>query len=446
MTKVRAAGARALHAAQDPFHVALLILIVLNVSRVHQQFAPIKAMRPALLMTGVAFALAFIRPASLSKRPLLETWPAKGIAAFFVLACCSAFFGISLGSAALFILNVYAKTVLFAFLIIVSIRTARDLYAVVWAFVLSTGWIAYTSLFVFHLHKYQGYYRLANMDTYDANDVGLVMLVGLALTLLAFQAAKPIGKAACGFLLVGIGATLVKTGSRGAFVGLLALGTALLVLANRVSIAKRLSFVLVMAIAMVAFAPEGYWEQMATIENPKADYNWKTVNGRKAVAERGIGYMMDYPLFGVGISNFPKAECSISDKAKNHTIGEGIRCTPPHNAYIEAGAETGIPGGLLWIAMVPGGVIWLVRLRRRIPARWASGDQEERFLYLATMYGAVMLVGYSVGSFFLSFTWYEISYYIFAFLAGLNVAINEKLRRSSMAVAPPNDIVAGYRR
>jgi O-antigen ligase len=436
---------RVLSAARDPFHTALLVLVVLDVSRIHQQFGFLKAMRPALVMTGVVAVLAFLRPGSLSKRPLLETWPAKGIAAFFVLACCSAIFGISFGNSALFILNVYGKTVVFAFLIIAGVRSARDLYAIVWAYVLSTGWIAYTSMFVFHLHNYGNYSRLSNMDTYDANDVGLVLLVGLALTLLVFQTAKPLGKAACGFLLVGIGASLAKTGSRGAFVGLLALGLALLLLADRVSIAKRLSFVAILGFAMVLFAPAGYWNQMRTIEDPQSDYNWKTVNGRKAVAERGLGYMMAYPIFGVGINNFSKAECFISDKAKNHTLGSGIRCTPPHNAYIEAAAETGIPGGLLWIALVPGSVVWLIGLRRRIPRRWATGDAEERFLYLATMYGAVMLASYSVGSFFLSFTWYEISYYIFAFLAGLSVAIREKQRRT-MALAPPNDIVAGYGR
>jgi len=273
----------------------------------------------------------------------------------------------------------------------------------------------------------------------------LVLLVGLALTLLVFQTAKPAGKAVCVVLLVGIGGALAKTGSRGAFVGLMALGLGLLLLADRVSIVKRLAFVGVMVVAMMIFAPPGYWQQMSTLESPQQDYNWTAVNGRKAVAMRGIGYMMEYPIFGLGINNFPKAECSISEKAKTHVIGEGIRCTPPHNAYVEAGAETGIPGGLLWIAMVPGGIVWLVRLRRRIPKRWATGDGEERFLYFATMYGAVMLAGYSVGSFFLSFTWYEISYYIFAFLAGLSVAIKEKQRR---AMAPPalHDIGAGHRR
>ncbi|GEM_PF-640922 len=426
----RAWTAGTMRIARDPFHVALLVLIVLNISRLHMQFPVLKAMRPALIMTLVAGVLAFMRPGSLSRRPLLATWPAKGVLAFLVLACCSALLGISQGHSAVFILNVYGKTIIFALLIVASVRTARDLYAVLWAFVLSAGWLAYTSLFVFKLEMYHGYERLANLDTYDANDVGLVMLVGLALTLLAFQTARRPGKLVCGFLLAGIGATIAKSGSRGAFVGLLALGAALLLLSDRVPVVKRLGFVAVTALGMLIFAPPGYWQQMQTIENPRADYNWNTVNGRREVAIRGLGYMASYPMFGIGINNFALAECTISVKAKNYVAGEGIRCTPPHNAYIEAAAETGIPGGLLWIAMVPGGVVWLLRLRRRIPRSWVTGDAEQRFLYLCTVYGAVMLVGYSVGSFFLSFTWYDCSYYIFAFLAGLQVAIDEKMRRS----------------
>ena len=99
---------------------------------------------------------------------------------------------------------------------------------------LSAGWLAYVSLFVFKLSSYQNYQRLANLDTYDANDVGLVMLVGLALALLAFQTSRQLGKAACAFVLVGVGATIARSGSRGAFVGLIALGAGLIVLANGV--------------------------------------------------------------------------------------------------------------------------------------------------------------------------------------------------------------------
>jgi O-antigen ligase len=431
--------------ARDAFHVTLLVLVTLNISRLHMQFSALKAMRPELLLTIVCLALAFAKPAFLSQRPIFATWPARGMALFGILACCSALFGISLGHSAVFILNVYVKTLIFGFLIVVSVRSARDLYALVWAGVLSAGWLAYTSMFVFKMVVYGNYARLANLDTYDANDVGLVMLVGLGLTLLAFQTSRLLGKVACAFILLCIGATIAKSGSRGAFVGLLALGAALVFLADRISLTKRLGFVAVTALGMILFAPPGYWQQMKTIEDPKADYNWNTVNGRRQVALRGIGYMLQYPVFGVGINNFSMAECSISEKAKNHVEGEGIRCTPPHNAYVEAAAETGIPGGLMWILLVPGSVVWLTVMRRKLPQEWATGDAEQQFLYMSTLYLAVLLAGYAAGSFFLSFTWYDVSYYVFALLAGLQVAITEKMRRSQV-VARPNEVGTGHRR
>jgi len=421
--------APSLKIARDPFRRCLFVLVVLAVSRIHMQFPALKAMRPALVVTIAAVALAWLKPGSLSKRPLLATWPAKAMAGFCVVVLLSTAFGISFGNSAKTILDSYSKTIALAVLIIISIRSARDLYLLVWAYVVSALLLGYTSLFVFQLQNYHGYQRLANLDTYDANDCGLVMLVGLPLSLLALQMAKPIGKVVAMVTLVAIGATIAKTGSRGAFVGLIAVGIGLLILLERVAIWKRVMFVVVTVGAMIAFAPPGYWKQMQTIQDPKADYNWNTVNGRRKVALRGIGYMMDYPLFGIGINNFAKAECLISDKAKSVGVGEGIRCTPPHNSYIEAGAETGIPGGLLWIISMPGGVVALLMLRHRLPKRWAWGDREEQFLYQSTQYFAVMMAGYAVGSFFLTFAWVDVTYYIFAIVAGLYVCVEEKRTR-----------------
>ena len=59
--------------------------------------------------------LAYAKPAFLSQRHLLETWPARGVAIFGVLAVLSTFFGISLGHSAVFILNNYVKTIIFTF-------------------------------------------------------------------------------------------------------------------------------------------------------------------------------------------------------------------------------------------------------------------------------------------------------------------------------------------
>ncbi len=96
-------------------------------------------------------------------------------------------------------------------------------------------------------------------------------------------------------ILVGIGATIARTGSRGAFVGLLAVGLALLFLLKSVSVVKRVAFIVVTALGLMLWAPEGYWEQMETIKTPTQDYNWSARDGRKQVAKRGMGYMLKHP-------------------------------------------------------------------------------------------------------------------------------------------------------
>jgi hypothetical protein len=435
--------ATTLRAARDPFRIALFALTVLTVSRIHEQYKWMSVLRPALVATAAAAIYAYLRPDVVARRPLNQTWAAKVVIAFGIQALLSTFFGISFGNSATFILNVYVKTLVFTFLLIAAIRSTEDLATLVWAYVIATAFLCYTTLFVFKIQHYAaGYDRLANADTYDANDLGLVLLTGLPITLLAFANSKLPGKAFCALVMCGIGAGISKTGSRGAFVGMLAAGVGLLLFLDRVPVWQRLAFIVVTVTGLSLFAPPGYWKQMQTIENPQADYNWNTVNGRRQVALRGVGYMLGNPIFGVGIHNFSKAECTISDKALNYTVGTGIRCTPPHNAYIESGAELGLPGGFLWLFIIPGGVIHLLLLRMRLPRSWPRGDPEQRFLYGAVVYFAVCLLGYAFGSFFLSFAWTDISYYLMAMLAGIWICVEDRLARDRAGTIGPTTVVA----
>jgi putative inorganic carbon (HCO3(-)) transporter len=435
---------RVLRGARDPFRVALFFLTVLTVSRIHEQYKWMSILRPALVATAAAAIYAYLRPDVVAKRPLLATWPAKIIATFAVLATFGSMFGISFGNSATFILNVYLKTIVFAFLLIASIRSTPDLKTLIWAYVIATALLCYTTLYVFQVQHYNGYDRLANADTYDANDLGLVLIVGLAMTLLAFSTSKLPGKLFCALIMCGVGAGIAKTGSRGAFVGMLASGVGLLLFLDRVPVVQRVGFIVVTVLGLSLFAPPGYWKQMQTIEDPKSDYNWDSVNGRRQVAIRGVGYMLGNPIFGVGIHNFSKAECTISDKALNYEVGTGIRCTPPHNAYIEAGAELGLPGLALWLIIIPGGVIQLVMLRMRLPRNWSRGDPEQRFLYNAVVYFSVALLGYSFGSFFLSFAWTDISYYLMAMMAGIWICVEERRARDKLVgqIAPTAAVTA----
>jgi O-antigen ligase len=346
-------------------------------------------------------------------------------------------FGISMGAAGLFIISDYSKTLIFGLLIILAIRSARDLYTFAWAYVAGTAVLCWMAIFLFNLSSMGSKAaRLGRLYGWDANDVGVIMVIGLAMTLLTLQTSGRLGRIVSGGLLVAIGITVGRTGSRGAFLGVVAVGVALLFLLNSVSVLKRLALVGAAALALTLWAPPGYWDQMGTLVKPKEDYNWSATDGRKEVAMRGAKYMLAYPFFGLGINNFSKAECFESDKARNHIAGTGIRCTAPHNSYVQAGAELGIPGLVLWLMLLFGGVVGMLRLRRKLPAAWARGSPEERFLYLAPMYLAVAMLGFAVSATFVSFAWLDPVYYLGAMMAGLWVVARRRLAADSGSVGP----------
>lgn len=421
----------------DLFRGALALLIFLNVSRIHQHFQWMAPFRPALVLAALAMVYALLNPRALSTRGLLDTRPARLILAFAVLACVSAPFGLSLGASGRFILEIYSKVVIAALLLIAAIRQGRDLYTLVWSYVLGAGMLAYFAIFVFELQAGDTGARLNDLYMYDANDTGLIMIVALPLTLLVFQSSRALGKLVAMAVLVAIAITIARTGSRGAFVGLVGTGVALLVLVRTVPVWKRVAAVIATTVVLGLAAPQGYWTQMQTLLSPTEDYNWSTQEGRKEVALRGLSYMANYPVFGLGINNFHRAECidPVSDKVKFHRPGTALKCSAAHNSYIQAGAELGVPGLILWCMLLFGGIRGMLRLRRSLPVSWRQGSQEQRFLLLATMYLAVAMVGFAVSSAFVSFAWLDIVYILGAFMAGLYVSV-EAQRGTGQVTAP----------
>jgi O-antigen ligase len=424
---------------RDPLRVTLFVLTILTISRVHQHYPVLEKFRPALILVIVSIGYAYLNPLYLTRANVLRLWPMRLIAALAVLACSSAAFGISLGASASFILNSYAKTLAYAFLIAISIRHVRDLYTFVWAYVISCGILAYFSIFVFGISKGSSYVtRLNNLYTYDSNDLGVVMMVGLPMTLLLLTVERGKKRWLLLLILIGISATMARSGSRGGFLGFLAVGAAALILADGVSAARRLLIFVAVLIALVAGAPPGYWKQMGTILTPKEDYNYTAVDGRKAVMERGIGYMTQYPAFGLGIDNFARAECTIPPKNGWLRINGPRRCTPPHNSHLQVGAELGIPGFLVWVSLVLGGIFWPLRLRRRLPISWRRGTQSERFLFGATSFFPVSMIGFSVTSFFVTFAWMDPVYLLAAFITGLYIATRVQLEKGSLGRPRPS--------
>lgn len=187
----------------------------------------------------------------------------------------------------------------------------------------------------------------------------------------------------------------------------------------------------VVALLAVNFwAPKGYWIQMKTLLTPTADDNYSEEDGRKQLAQRGMMYMVQNPIFGVGLSNFSKSECAYTVSAAGRASVKDLRCAAPHNSFVQAFSELGIPWLVLWSPLSLGGIVSPLVARRRMPRRWrGSLDAEERFLYAAAGLFPVCMMGLASAAFFLSFAFLDVTFLWFAFGAGFHVAVRVKLSR-----------------
>ncbi len=139
--------------------------------------------------------------------------------------------------------------------------------------------------------------------------------------------------------------------------------------------------------------------------------------------------MMSHPIFGLGIGNFEKAECTISEKARprrRDTASAAPRRTTPLCRPAPSWAFPAWFSGRRFRIL---GIFALLRLGRRLPYRWRRGTREQRFLRLACPYFAVALVGFTATCFFLNFAWMEPYYVLGAFVAALMGVITARVAR-----------------
>jgi len=418
-----------------PLVWALIVLGLFSVGRVQELFPPLMLLRPALLATGFSLLYVVLNPDLLSSIPALRPWPSRVVIALLVWAVIGAPFGLNPSWAIMFVISTWS-TILMAWLLqVIALRSARELRMLIGGFLVAAGILAINAVFFTQMTFQEGS-TMARLDDasgsmFDPNDLCVLLVTAMPLGMSFFHTSKKrLGKAlSMGFILL-CAWTVALSGSRGGFLGLAVVGIALLYLAKGMSVAKRAGIVFGLLAVLVIAAPAGYWEQMETIVQPGNDYNVSSEHGRKAIWLRGMQYMATYPIFGLGIANFNNAECTISPLVLHpdtSPTAEAALCTAPHNSFVQVGAEMGVPGLIMWSSLVIGGIVAPLRIRRRIPKRWQTGDREQRYLFRMTMYLPVAAMGYGVTAFFVSHAWLDMVYSLAAFTAGLYVAVNRKL-------------------
>ena len=232
-----------------------------------------------------------------------------------------------------------------------------------------------------------------------------ILVLGLALALWAGPVHKGpvrwIGLGSTALLII----TIVLTQSRGGLLGLMAMG-----LPSGISLARRRPrlvplFVGIVGLALL-LAPAALWERLGglgkatNVETIREMDPEGSAEQRFAVLKTAARIIADHPVLGIGLGAYHLANADYSPDL-------GLKDT--HNTYMNVAAETGVPGLILFLALV-GSVLLSARAARRGAGPAAAAQAEEvRWLQYS-------VTGYLVAAVFGSYARLAVSYLFLALL------------------------------
>jgi len=364
-------------------------LLLVAQARVHVLLPGIDALRPGLLLAVAGAVVWLFRNDPL--RRLGKPLPLGVKLALFILfwAAVGVPFALWPGQSARGVMQALGVTILVFLLVIASARHLIDVRRLL-MFCAAGG-----AVFGF-MAPLQGIGFGAG--GYDPNDSAMYLVS--ALPILVFFAVS--SKRLPWRLFAGLAAfttlgAIVATQSRGGFLGLAAVLIFMLLFFKGIQVATKVLVVGVFCIGLAFTADAAYWERMETITEMEDGYGEGTVGGRLDIWGRGVGYMLQNPLTGVGLFNFPVAEGRsplISDLIRR---GIGAKYSAAHSMWVQVGAELGIPGLLAFVGLFGhvGWGLWGISKRR---SRWRT-DRETSLMASALL---TSLVGLAVAGSFLS--------------------------------------------
>jgi len=399
--------------AWDALLVCVAAYLATSIGRVHQLFPILGLLKPALLATVLAAGLYLLQQAGKRRIGLLRSPMTTCLLGLLVWGALSVPFALNQGIAFHFWTE-FVRTVLMALVVAGSVRGTPDLARLIMVY---TGAIVlYTAVVLSRFQLGADSWRLSRLYNYDANDLATLIATAMPLGLYFLLghrrvALRIIAIAGLAVLLVG----MIRSGSRGGFIALLAVVAFVLLGFTAVPGRARLAGLIAIVAVVFGAASDRYWTQMQTMLNPHQDYNLTSDAGRLKIWERGLGYMAAHPVTGVGGENFGVAEGTISPLAKRAERGLGVRWGAAHNTFIQVGAELGVPGLLLFIGLIATTFRLLRRVTRQSAREGPAAAESSRLAQALT----ASLIGFVVGSFFLSLAYMDMLYTLVAFSLAL---------------------------
>lgn len=295
-----------------------------------------------------------------------------------------------------FLISDYWKILLSFLMFLAYISSEEDLNKVIWVSILAVSFLATIVV----INEVSGRAAINN-DIFDANDTAFLLVLGLPYVFWKYYLSKGIKKnlllIACLIILLGI----VKTDSRGGFLGLSAISVVIFMHLKQYYQARLFKFFIALfflSLAIFFYGGDEYLNRLSTMLSPSDDYNISSTSGRLQIWLRGLDMMVNNPFLGVGVMGFISADGLLYADA-------GAHFQAAHNSFVQIGAELGFPGLIVFILLIYKSI-----KKIKVSCNGLPKNTNNNFRVLGLSIFASW-VGYVVCGFFLSAA-YVSSYYM----------------------------------
>jgi probable O-glycosylation ligase (exosortase A-associated) len=395
-----------------PF-VALLAFIIILLLAPQALFPVLSPFRLALLAAAGGIA-AHALDRFLARRPISivtrEIVLAACLAAWAVVGVPFSYWP---GGSISLLLELFIKSLAIFWLIANVVDTPARFRAVTWTLVAASVPLAAVAIAHFLSGdiapggNYQDYKRIVGYNaplTQNPNDLALTLNLLLPFSVAhLIRARGTLARSILTGIVLLVAAAIVLTFSRAGF---LALATMLALYLWKLSRSTQRHWALVMvlvALLLVAFLPGSYLQRIGTITNMQTDQSGSS-QARWDGMVAATRLALQHPLLGVG--------AGMNILALNETRGPLWK--EVHNVYLEYGADLGLPGLALFLAL-----FWSCWSRARRTQRLAAGVPD-----LADLFQYGVAVEVSLAAFAVAGMFHPVGYHFYFYIiAGLAVAL-----------------------
>ena len=194
----------------------------------------------------------------------------------------------------------------------------------------------------------------------------------------------------------------------------------------------QLIVVLVLGIAMLAFAPPTYYQRVLSIADVLPTSNGeinihkdRAILGRASENLTAWVMFMNHPLLGVGLNNFSS---QYQDYTKTLGLAPSATQRSPHNLYLEVAAEQGVIGLIVFIALIFLAMRSVLHARRR----FLNAGMED-YANLTTGF-AIAFAGYLFAALFVHAAYPRYFYLLIGIAFALSNMLPEEIEEVSPAL------------